>query len=56
MTSLQAQERDPLHPTRRMQLRLRETVDHLCSDVEKVDEPQLKEMFDTSAEVLEGQA
>jgi len=37
-----------------MQQRLRETVDHLRADVEKVDEPRLKAMFETSAEVLEG--
>ena len=52
--SEQAQERDPLHHTRRMQQRLRETVGHLRTDIEKVDEPRLKAMFETSAEVLEG--
>jgi cytoplasmic iron level regulating protein YaaA (DUF328/UPF0246 family) len=49
-----AQERDPLHHTHRMQQRLRETVDHLRADVGKVDEPQLKAMFEISAEVLGG--
>jgi hypothetical protein len=29
-------------------------MDHLRDDVEKVDEPQLKAMFETSAEVLGG--
>ena len=29
-------------------------MDHLRQDVEKVDEPQLKAMFETSAEVLGG--
>jgi hypothetical protein len=48
-----AQERDPLHHTRRMQQRLRETVDHLRADIGTVDEPRLKAMFETSAEVLE---
>lgn len=37
-----------------MQKRLRETIDHLRADVKKVDEPQLKAMFETSAEVLGG--
>jgi hypothetical protein len=37
-----------------MQRRLKETMDHLREDVEKVDEPQLKAMFETSAEVLGG--
>ena len=37
-----------------MQARLKEIMDHLRQDVEKVDEPQLKAMFETSAEVLGG--
>ena len=45
---------DPRHHTRKMQRRLKETIDHLREDVEKVDEPQLKAMFETSAEVLGG--
>ncbi len=49
-------ERDPRHHTRKMQQRLRETMQHLREDVEKVDEPQLKAMFETSAEVLGGLA
>ncbi len=49
-----ATERDPRHRTRKMQKRLQEIKDHLRSDIEKVDEPQLKAMFETSAEVLGG--
>jgi uncharacterized membrane-anchored protein YhcB (DUF1043 family) len=45
---------DPRHHTQKMQRRLKETIDHLREDVEKVDEPQLKAMFETSAEVLGG--
>jgi hypothetical protein len=37
-----------------MQVRLQETIDHLRADIEKVDEPQLKAMFETAAEVLSG--
>jgi len=37
-----------------MKHRLQETVQHLRTDIEKVDEPQLKAMFETSAEVLNG--
>jgi hypothetical protein len=37
-----------------MQLRLQEIIDHLRGDIGKVDEPQLKAMFETSAEVLTG--
>lgn len=45
---------DPRHHTRKMQQRLQETMDHLREDIEKVDEPKLKAMFETSAEVLGG--
>lgn len=38
----------------RVQARLQETMSHLREDINKVDEPQLKAMFETSAEVLEG--
>ena len=37
-----------------MKKRLQETVTHLREDIQKVDEPQLKAMFETSAEVLSG--
>jgi TATA-binding protein-associated factor Taf7 len=47
-------ERDPKHHTQMMRQRLQETIDHMRKDIEKVDEPQLKAMFETSAEVLAG--
>lgn len=47
-------DRDPRHHTQKMQQRLQETMDHLRDDIEKVDEPKLKAMFETSAEVLGG--
>jgi hypothetical protein len=47
-------ENDPMHHTEKMRKRLSETIDHLRADIEKVDEPQLKAMFETSAEVLGG--
>ncbi len=37
-----------------MRCALNEIKEHLRSDIEKVDEPQLKAMFETSAEVLGG--
>src|ERR1700738_576236 len=49
-----AAERDPRHHTQKMQNRLQEIRDHLREDIKKVDEPQLKAMFETSAEVLGG--
>jgi uncharacterized membrane-anchored protein YhcB (DUF1043 family) len=47
-------ERNPRHHTQKMQRTLQDVVDHLRSDIEKVDEPQLKAMFETAAEVLNG--
>jgi nitrate/TMAO reductase-like tetraheme cytochrome c subunit len=53
--SVQTLERHIPHAvTRKMQKRLQEVKDHLRQDIEKVDEPQLKAMFETSAEVLGG--
>ncbi len=45
---------DPRHHTQHMKQRFQEDIDHLRSDIDKVDEPQLKAMFETSAEVLTG--
>ena len=47
-------ERAPPHHTQKMQKALQEIKDHLRADIEKVDEPQLKAMFETAAEVLGG--
>jgi hypothetical protein len=47
-------DRSPKHHTQNMKKRFHETVTHLRQDIEKVDEPQLKAMFETSAEVLIG--
>jgi len=49
-----AADRDPRHHTQKMQQVLREVREHLRADIGKVDEPQLKAMFETSAEVLGG--
>jgi hypothetical protein len=40
--------------TKSQKARLQEIVSHMPEDVQKVDEPQLKAMFETSAEVLTG--
>ena len=47
-------EQNPLHHTRKMAKRLSETIEHLRADIDKVEEPQCKAMFETSAEVLGG--
>jgi hypothetical protein len=51
---MDADNHDPRHHTQMMQQRLQQTIDHLREDIEKVDEPQFKAMFETSAEVLGG--
>lgn len=40
------------HHTQHMKARLQADIAHLREDVLKVDEPQLRAMFETSAEVL----
>jgi hypothetical protein len=45
---------DPRHHTQKMQKALQEIKDHLREDIDKVEEPQLRAMFETSAEVLGG--
>jgi hypothetical protein len=47
-------DRNPQHHTEKMKARLQEIVTHVRADIQKVDEPQLKAMFETSAEVLIG--
>jgi uncharacterized membrane-anchored protein YhcB (DUF1043 family) len=44
----------PRYHTQRMQQRFQQLIDHLHQDIDKVDEPQLRAMFATSAEVLTG--
>jgi hypothetical protein len=47
-------DRDPLFHTRKMRQRLEEIITHMREDIDLVDEPQFKAMFETSAEVLIG--
>ena len=49
-----AADHDPRHHTQKMQKALHDIRNHLREDIQKVDEPQLKAMFETSAEVLGG--
>jgi hypothetical protein len=49
-----SEQRDPHHHVRKVAGRLQELVDHLRSDIEKIDDPRAKAMFETSAEVLSG--
>lgn len=45
-------ERDPRYHTRNVLQQLDALIDHLHEDIEKVDEPQLKALFEASADVL----
>lgn len=49
-----ASDKNPQHHTQNMKKGLSETQAHLREDIGKVEEPQLKAMFETSAEVLGG--
>ena len=49
-----ADPRDPLHHPRKMTAKFSEIIDHLRRDIDHVDEPQFKAMFETAAEVLGG--
>jgi hypothetical protein len=52
--SVQSGERNPQHHTQKVSARFQELIDHLRSDIEKIDDPRAKAMFETSAEVLGG--
>ena len=45
-------ERDQRHHVRKMQKALREIKDRLREDIVKIDEPELKAMFERTAEVI----
>jgi hypothetical protein len=45
---------NPVHHTQKMKGELNALISHLREDVKKVDDPQFKAMFETSAEVLGG--
>lgn len=46
--------RDPREHTAQLGRALKEVSEHLRRDVEKVDDPKAKALFETSAEVLDG--
>jgi hypothetical protein len=47
---------DPRHHAQKMEQRFQEIRNHLREDIDKVDDPQFKAMFETAAEVLGGLA
>ena len=48
------QKNDVKYHTQKIQSMFQELIDHLRDDIEKINEPQAKAMFETSAEVLIG--
>ncbi len=49
-----AEHHDPHHHVRKVARHFQALIDHLRQDIEKIDEPRCKAMFETSAEVLGG--
>jgi hypothetical protein len=47
---------DPHHHTQKMHAALTDLAKHMREDIDKVDEPKFRAMFETSAEVLTGLA
>jgi hypothetical protein len=47
-------ERNPQHHTQKVSALFQNLINHLRSDIEKIDDPRAKAMFETSAEVLGG--
>ena len=47
-------ENNPIHHTLKIKAQMRQLIDHLREDVEKVTKPKAQALFETSAEVLTG--
>jgi hypothetical protein len=45
---------NPIHHTQKIIAQMRQLIEHLRGDVEKVTEPKAQALFETSAEVLIG--
>ncbi len=46
--------KDPRAHTANVRKEFRELIDHLRSDINKIDEPKAQALFETAAEVLSG--
>ena len=47
-------ETNPLHHTAKIKGKLNNLIEHLRSDVTKVEDPKAEALFETTAEVLQG--
>lgn len=54
MNPHESKEKDPIYHVSRIRNEFSNLIDHLRDDNLKVDDPQAKALFETSAEVLEG--
>lgn len=54
MNEYNENEKNPFYHISNMKKCFEKNIQHLRSDIEKIDEPQCKAMFETAAEVLEG--
>ncbi len=54
MASTTLSESDPRYHTQNVGRMMKDLIDHLRQDVDKVDDPQAKALFEVSAEVLSG--
>jgi hypothetical protein len=50
----QSGQHDPRNHVKKVAGELQDLIDHLRTDIEKIDDPRCKAMFETSAEVLSG--
>lgn len=54
MTKQSLSESDPRYHTQNVSRMMQDLIDHLRTDIDKVDDPQAKALFEVSSEVLEG--
>ena len=46
--------KDPRAHTAHVRKEFRTLIDHLCDDIEKIDDPKAQALFETAAEVISG--
>ena len=46
--------KDPRAHTANVRKEFRTLIDHLCDDIEKIDDPKAQALFETAAEVISG--
>ena len=54
MANQSLSENDPRYHTQNVSRMMEDLINHLREDVQKVDDPQAKALFEVSAEVLDG--